>query len=491
MILKKHKILVDELTVLPMIAANFNRKIMFAITRDAPVAELVDALDSKSSSFAGVGVRFSPGAPLPYNIHGTWILAKLVWIRLVLTFSLVVGVVAPAQAGFGPSLVFDANTGEVLVADRAGETWYPASLTKLMTAYVTFKAIRSGQISLDRKFTVSQYAAKRPPSKIGIRAGGKVSVDFALKSILVHSANDMAVVLAEGIGGSVAGFAGRMNAEARRLGMTGSRFVNPHGLHDKRQVSTARDLGILATTILHEFPQYWRYFNAPNMRVGKRRLKNRNKLMRQVEWVDGMKTGYLCTSGYNLVASARVNGKRLISVSLGARSGKGRNEFSKVLLEWSGNGASRSSLRLAKIRNTGGAAKNIRQQVCKTRQRVTWGKTSELGGWGVSLGEYKSAYTADAVLQGRILISRRFLSSGKFGVFKAIQPRHYVAMLSQMQQSASLTFCNYLRRHNAHCEVLTPQTFATYLQQRAVAKKASGKRRTKKNFNRGKRANSR
>jgi len=414
-------------------------------------------------------------------------LLRLACIKFVALAALIIAHSLPAQAGFGPSLVFDAKTGEVLHANRAGEPWYPASLTKLMTAYITFKAIRGGRLSLDKKLTVSAYAAKRPPSKIGIRGGSTITVKFALQSILIHSANDMAVVLAENIGGSVAGFANLMNAEARRLGMTGSNFVNPHGLHHIAQVTTARDMGILATTILHEFPQYSSFFNADFMRVGKRRLKNRNKLMSQVEWVDGMKTGYLCDSGFNLVASARVNGKRLVSVSLGARSGLGRNEFSKILLEWSGTGASRSSLRLAKIRNLGGRAKNLRQEVCKKRQRITWGKKSELSGWGVSLGNYKNAYIADAVLLGRILVSRKFLPSGKYGVFRSLQPRRYVAMLSQMQQSDSLTLCSYLRRYNAHCEVLTPQTFATYLQQRATLAKGSKLRRKKKkrqNFNR-------
>jgi len=411
-------------------------------------------------------------------------LVKRAWIKLVLTITLIAGLVSPVQAGFGPSLVFDANTGEVLVADRAGVPWYPASLTKLMTAYVTFKAIRNGQISLNQKLRVSKNASRRPPSKIGIRAGRSVTVDFALKAILVHSANDMAVVLAENIGGSVAGFADRMNREARRLGMTGSRFTNPHGLFDRRQVTTARDMGILATTILLEFPQYRKFFNAPNMRVGKRRLKNRNKLMRRVKWIDGMKTGYLCASGFNLVASARVNGRRLISISLGARSGAGRDEYSKILLEWGANGASRSNLRLARIRNVGGTPKNISTQVCKKRQRVLWGKQQELGGWGVSLGEYKSAYTADAVLQGRVLISRQFVSTGKIGVFRSIQPRRYVAMLSQMQQAESLTLCNYLRRRNAFCEVLTPQTFAAYLRARAVSKPTGKTPRPRQNFNR-------
>jgi len=410
-------------------------------------------------------------------------LLRLVWFRLVLTFALITASATSAQAGFGPSLVFDASTGDVLVEDRAGTPWHPASLTKLMTAYLTFKSLKQGRLTLDQKLTVSTHAAKRPPSKIGLRAGTQVSVDFALKSILIHSANDMAVVLAEGVAGSVPNFAAKMNAQAKRLGMTGTHYVNPHGLHHLSQVTTARDLGILASTILHEFPQYNHYFNAKNMVVGKRRLKNRNKLMRTVDWVDGMKTGYLCTSGFNLVASARINGKQLISVALGSSSSSGRNELTRVLLEWSGNGASRTGQLLAKIRNIDGTPKNMRSKVCKKGPRVTWGKKNELGGWGVSLGEYKSPYTTDAVLHGRVLTSLKYLSSGKLGVFRSIQPRHYLALLSQMQQAESLKLCTYLRQHNAHCEVLTPETFTKYLEQRALVRKAGKNRRKKQNFN--------
>ncbi len=420
---------------------------------------------------------------LGYCLTGNFSGLKRAWLRLFLTIAIIAGLISPVQAGFGPSLVFDADTGEVLVADRAGQSWYPASLTKLMTAYVVFRALRRGQLSLNQKLLVSKYASRRPPSKIGIRAGRSVSVDFALRSILIYSANDMAVVLAEAIGGSVAGFADRMNRQARRLGMTGSRFINPHGLYDKRQVTTARDMGVLASTILLEFPQYRRYFTTPNIRVGKRRLKNRNKLMTRVGWIDGMKTGYLCASGYNLVASARVNGRRLISVALGARSGRGRDDYVKTLLEWGGNGASRSSMRLARLRNIGGAATNLTKKVCRKGPRVIWGNQNDLSGWGVSLGDYKSSYTADAVLQGRILISRQFLSGGKFGIFKSVQPRRYSAMISQMGRAESLTLCNYLRRRNAFCEVLTPQTFTAYLAQRAVGKPASRRVRKRQNFN--------
>ncbi len=401
---------------------------------------------------------------------------KIAWPKIFLILTLILVPTTTAKAAFGPSLVFDANTGEVLVADRAGMPWHPASLTKLMTAYVTFQALQSGRITLQTKLLVSKHAASRPPSKIGVKAGSRVTVDFALKALLIHSANDMAATLAENLGGSIAGFAAKMNAQARRLGMNGTNFVNPHGLHDKNQVTTARDLGVLATTILLEFPQYRRYFSAHSMKVGKRTIKSRNKLAIKYDWVDGMKTGYLCTSGYNLITSATVNGKRLISVTLGARSGKGRNEFTRVLLEWSGNSASRSSLRLARIRDLKGTPPNLRASVCKRPQRILWGNLKELNGWGVSLGQYKSAYTADAVLQARVLISRRFLSTGKLGVYRSLEPRKYVAMLSQMRQKESLTLCNYLRRSNAYCEVLTPQSMASFEQQREQAKLRKGKR---------------
>lgn len=400
-----------------------------------------------------------------------------IFVKIICLAGLLLAATIPARAQFGPSLVFDARTGEVLVADRAGVPWHPASLTKLMTAYVTFRALREGKIRLDQRLVVSEYAAKRPPSKIGMKAGSTVTVDFALKAILIHSANDMAVVLAEGVAGSVPAFAARMNRQARRIGMTGSHFVNPNGLHNDAQVTTARDLGLLASTILAEFPQYQHYFAATHMQVGKRRLRNRNKLVRTLQWVDGMKTGYLCTSGYNLVTSATVNGRRLVSVSLGARSAFGRNELSRVLLEWGGAAASRSSLRVAKIRNRGGKAPNLRPVVCKRPERVTWGRIDELNGWGISFGQYKSAYTADAVLHGRLLVASKLVHSGKIGVFRSPQSRQFIAVLSQIGQSESLTLCNFLRRRNAHCEVLTPETFSTLKAQKIEAAKALKQRR--------------
>src|SRR5262245_17532278 len=171
--------------------------------------------------------------------------------------------------------------------------WHPASLTKLMTAYLTFKALGEGRLKLDQKIKVSWLAAQQPPSKIGIEGGGEVSVDFALQALLVHSANDMAVVLAEAVEGNLPSFVVAMNKTAKILGMSGKRFLNANGLHDPNHVSTARDLALLAKTIFDRYPQYRHYFDQEYMAVGKRKLANTNRLLRMMKEADGMKTGYV------------------------------------------------------------------------------------------------------------------------------------------------------------------------------------------------------
>ena len=176
-------------------------------------------------------------------------------LRRILLALLVLALAPPAFAA-GPTLLFDPATQEVISQDRAGEPWYPASITKLMTAYIIFEKLKSGAMTLDQKLPVSELAHSQPPSKIGIPVGQTVGVDFALQALLVYSANDMAYVLAEGADGSIPAFAAEMNAVARKLGMTGSHFVNPNGLFDHRHVTTARDIAILASTILRDFPEY-------------------------------------------------------------------------------------------------------------------------------------------------------------------------------------------------------------------------------------------
>jgi len=251
------------------------------------------------------------------------------WIVLLAALAILVPRVGQAEA----LLVVEADTGKVLQADNATYPWYPASVTKLMTAYVTLKAVKDGRITLDTLFTVSPVAASQSPSKMGFRPGIQVTVDNALKMMLVKSANDMAVVLAEGVGGSIDGFSAQMNQAAQRLGMTQTSYVNPNGLPADGQITSARDLAILARAIIRDLPEYEYFVHIPSIRYGRKVTQNFNKLIGRYPGADGFKTGFICASGYNLVASATRNGKRLIAVVLGASSGQMRAVRAAQLLE--------------------------------------------------------------------------------------------------------------------------------------------------------------
>jgi D-alanyl-D-alanine carboxypeptidase len=241
-------------------------------------------------------------------------------------------------------LLIEASTGKVLHAENATYPWYPASVTKLMTAYTTLRAIKEGRISFNTLLPVSRNAAAQQPTKMGFAAGTNVTVDNALKMLMVKSANDMAVAIAEGVGGSIGGFADLMNANARRLGMSQSNFVNPNGLPAENHITSARDLAILARALIREFPEYDSYWHISSIRYGNRVMRNYNSLIDRYPGADGMKTGFICASGYNVVASATRNGRRLIAVVLGAWSGAVRAQKAAQLLERGFNSAGLSWL---------------------------------------------------------------------------------------------------------------------------------------------------
>jgi D-alanyl-D-alanine carboxypeptidase len=230
-------------------------------------------------------------------------------------------------------LLVEADTGKVLQADNATMPWYPASVTKMMTAYATLKAVKDGKLTLDTLFTVSPVAASQSPSKMGLRPGTQVTVENALAMMMVKSANDMAVVLAEGVGGSIDGFSAIMNEHAQRLGMTQTSYVNPNGLPADGQITSARDLAILARAIIRDLPEYEYFYHIPSIRYGRSVTNNFNHLIGRYPGADGFKTGFICASGYNLVGSATRNGKRLIAVVLGSSSGHMRAVRAAQLLE--------------------------------------------------------------------------------------------------------------------------------------------------------------
>src|SRR5215813_3756650 len=241
--------------------------------------------------------------------------------------------VGASRAAAEAQILVDVETGKVLHAENATMPWYPASTTKIMTTYVTLRAVKEGRITLDKLLTVSPNAVAQAPVKMGFPVGTTITVDNALKMLLVKSANDMAVVLAEGVGGSIENFADLMNHNAQRLGMTQSHFVNPNGLPADEQVTSARDMAILARAAIREFPEYDYYWHLPGIRFGKKVLRNYNTLIGRYPGADGMKTGFICASGFNLVATATRDGKRLIAVVLGAPSSAGRAIHAAQLLE--------------------------------------------------------------------------------------------------------------------------------------------------------------
>jgi D-alanyl-D-alanine carboxypeptidase len=243
---------------------------------------------------------------------------------LHLTVFVLAALVSGTAFAGGPSLVMDAQSGRVLHAERAREPWYPASITKLMTVYVALDLVRSGQFQMESLLTVSDTAATLPPSKMAFKPGTQIRLDNALKIIMVKSANDVAATIGENLGGSIDGFAALMNDRAARLGMTESHFANPHGLPDPRNRTSARDMAVLASALLSEFPQYDELFHIGAIQYGRRIMRNTNGLIGRYPGADGMKTGFICSAGFNVVASATRNGRRLITVVLGAPSANER-----------------------------------------------------------------------------------------------------------------------------------------------------------------------
>ena len=242
-------------------------------------------------------------------------------------------VLATTPAWSGASILIDADSGKVLRADNATYPWYPASTTKLMTLYMTLSAVRDNRITFDTLFTVSRNANLQAPVKMGLPVGTQVTVDNALKMMMVKSANDMAVVLAEGVGGSIDDFAQQMTDTAHKLGMSETNYVNPNGLPADGQITSARDLAILARALIREFPDYSFYWHVPAIKFGRRIVRNYNPLLGRYPGADGMKTGFICASGFNLVATATRNNKHLIAVVLGAPSGAARAIKAAEMLE--------------------------------------------------------------------------------------------------------------------------------------------------------------
>ena len=231
------------------------------------------------------------------------------------------------------ALVVDGNNGKVLYQVNAEAARYPASLTKMMTIYMTLEALEAGRLTKSTPIPVSAYAASRPPTKIGFRPGQTIDVDSAIYALVTKSANDVAVALGEALGGTEERFAEMMTAKARQLGMRNTVFRNASGLPDDRQMTTARDMAVLGLSLRKRFPQHYAYFGARSFAFAGKTIRGHNDLLGRVEGVDGIKTGYIRASGFNIVTSVNSEGRKLVVVVMGGDTARSRNAEVEQLIE--------------------------------------------------------------------------------------------------------------------------------------------------------------
>ncbi len=286
-----------------------------------------------------------------------------------LTLAALCGAASLARAT--PYIVIDAASGAVIAEQEAARRWYPASLTKLVTVYAALTIVREGRVTLDTPIVISMRAARMPPSKMGFNPGSEVTLENALKMLMVKSANDIAVTIAEGLGGSVEGFADQMNAVAARLGMRESHFVNPNGLHNDEHYSSARDMAIVGRALFRDFPEYADLYGIGALRLGEQIIPTHNGLLGRYPGADGMKTGFTCAAGFNVVASATRGGRRVIAVVLGYPNAKSRTLKAASLMD-AGFASGGGGPSMASLPARAGAAPNMRPQICGAhRQQVT------------------------------------------------------------------------------------------------------------------------
>ena len=270
------------------------------------------------------------------------------------------------QVVANPMLLVDMDNLDVLYAQDAGQPWHPASLTKLMTAYVVFEEIAKGTVTLDTPVILSRNAINQAPSKSGLLVGSALTLKDALYVMLVKSANDVAMGIAETVGGSEAGFVTKMNDVASRMGLSATHYANPNGLHDPAQVTSARDLAVLSLYIRQSFPQYLPIFGTGAVMLNGKELESENKLLESFAGTTGMKTGFVCASGLNMVATVERNGRKLLAVVLGGSSARDRNERAAELMLKGFSGAVQASGQnvLALGNSAGAAPVDMRPRIC-------------------------------------------------------------------------------------------------------------------------------
>ncbi|MDD3030063.1 MAG: D-alanyl-D-alanine carboxypeptidase [Alphaproteobacteria bacterium] len=363
-------------------------------------------------------------------------------------------------------IVIDASTGDILHQTSSRSLRHPASLTKMMTLYLSFQALESKRLGLRERLRVSQHAASQSPSKLGLEEGQAIRVEDAILAMTTESANDAAVVLAEALGGTEAQFAKMMTAQARALGMTRTRFKNASGLPDPGQVTTARDMAILGAALIDHYPKYYPYFSQETFSYEGTVHRNHNRLLAHYTGADGIKTGYIRASGFNLVASVKRGGVRLIGVVFGGRTAKDRDWRMARLLDRSFVVAQRktSSVRVASVdqrddlslpqRLSELAPSSGGHAVAVASAR----KATDASSWGVQIGAYSDAAVGRRVLTSLVSEIEGFQAEPDPQVQKinAGGITMYRARLMSLDKDTAQNICSYLVRQGKSCLTVQP-----------------------------------
>jgi D-alanyl-D-alanine carboxypeptidase len=391
------------------------------------------------------------------------------WPHAVLAaFAILAGLVWAGGGARAASLVVDVETGQVISSDAPNHLWYPASLTKMMTVYIALSEIEAGRLRFDDKIKISSYAAGQSPVKFGLKAGQVITVRQAINAAIVASANDAAVALAEKLAGSEEAFAVRMTAMARELGMARTVFRNASGLPHDGQVTTARDMAVLATALLRDYPKHYPLFNQRAVTIGKRSRGTVNSILGSYAGADGFKTGFTCGSGYNLVASATRDGRRVIGVVLGsANRGQRTIEMTGLLNRaFAANTSKGSTLaelgQIVTTADSGPAPTILSAGKCTAAVGEDGGtitSAARLSGWGIVFGAYPERDKAEQVLTS----AKKSLGTLAKGARPAIVQKayegsaRYSAMLVGLDQQAAGKACKALWDKDVYCLAVSPQ----------------------------------
>lgn len=394
----------------------------------------------------------------------------------IFTLLLVVSALLTQPAYGNPkyaAIVIDTDTNQVLHEASADAIRHPASLTKMMTLYLTFEAIKQGKLRFNEQLTASAHAAAMPQTNLSLKAGDRIDVDTAIKSLVVRSANDVSVVLAEALAKSEWQFAVRMTNKARELGMSKTVFRNANGLPDVRQVTTARDLAKLSIALRRDFPQYYHYFKVESFEYKGRTYNTHNRVMRDYPGADGLKTGYINMSGFNLATSVRRDGYSVVAVVMGGRTARSRDDHMKDLLN-------RSLRQLAQSRPAGatyaakvekdapvptfkpgtGAVEEVAAAVVEPQglgdaSFVSSAISTNRGDWGIQVGAFSESRDAFMAAVNAMNIANRELEGSEIAVMtpKQGEGKVFRARIANMSEGQARRACRVLMARKEACFV--------------------------------------